>query len=227
VDIDEAESLMLQAVEEAVRLWLARIDTSVFADPANPDMTVFPAWLWPVLVQDVIIPAVRSVFEQAAVGVAAAYGVLIAERLLSATFINDISTVVNAQTIPQRVEEDVTTAAASGGGSVAVLAALVAAWAPMIGVMAFNAAAVAVAAGEFVAASAVAASRGSVVVKRWIAHDDERTRISHANVDNTTVAVDDVFIVGGFPLRFPHDPYGPVQEVVNCRCRLSYGVRNG
>lgn len=225
MEIGEAEQVMLAAVGEAVRLWLARIDATVFADPANPDMTVFPAWLWPVLVEDVIVPAVRSVFEQAAVGVATAYGVLIAEQTLSATFINEISTVVNAQTIPQRVEQDVTTA--TEGGAVLSAAVLTAAWAPMIGVMAFNAAAVAVAAGAFVAATAVASSRGSVVTKEWIAHDDERTRISHANVDNTTVAVDDVFIVGGFPLRYPHDPYGPVQEVAGCRCHLRYGVRNG
>jgi len=219
VDIDDAERLMLEAVGEAVRLWLARIDATVFADPANPDVTMLPGWLWPVLVEEVIVPAVRSVFEQTVI----AGGVTAGVTAMSATFVGDISTVVNAQTIPQRVEQDVTEAAETGES----LAALVATWGPMIGIMAFNAAAVAVAAGEFVAASVLQATTGGVVTKEWIAHDDERTRISHANVDNTTVAVDDVFIVGGFPLRYPHDPYGPVQEVVNCRCRLRYGVRNG
>jgi hypothetical protein len=148
---------------------------------------------------------------------------------LSATFVNEISAVVDAPTIPQRVAqetEDVAAEPPTTEGQVSVLP-LLAVFAPMMGVMAFNAAAVAVAAGGFVAASVLQSRTGGVVTKEWIAHDDERTRISHANVDNTIVAVDDVFIVGGFPLRYPHDPYGPVQEVVNCRCRLRYGVRNG
>ena len=55
------------------------------------------------------------------------------------------------------------------------------------------------------------------VKKRWCAVMDERTRISHQNVDGETVPYDEPFSNG---LMYPGDPSGPPEEVINCRCSL-------
>lgn len=60
--------------------------------------------------------------------------------------------------------------------------------------------------------------------KSWLATEDERTRPTHTLADGQTVAMADAFIVGGFPLHFPGDPSGPLQEIVNCRCTTTYDL---
>jgi hypothetical protein len=50
------------------------------------------------------------------------------------------------------------------------------------------------------------------------------TRDSHlkAGVDygpDNAIGVDEYFIVGGFPAKYPRDPALPAEEVVNCQCR--------
>lgn len=52
----------------------------------------------------------------------------------------------------------------------------------------------------------------------WLATDDSRTRETHRIADGQRVAVGQAFAVGGFELRFPGDPLGPPQEVIQCRC---------
>ena len=52
----------------------------------------------------------------------------------------------------------------------------------------------------------------------WLATEDGRTRPHHRDADGQRVPLDQPFIVGGFELRFPGDPLGPAQEVINCRC---------
>lgn len=56
--------------------------------------------------------------------------------------------------------------------------------------------------------------------KTWVATGDGRTRPDHANADGQTVKVDQPFEVGGWPMDRPHD--GPAEQVVNCRCTLSF-----
>jgi HK97 family phage portal protein len=56
------------------------------------------------------------------------------------------------------------------------------------------------------------------MTKRWHAHDDERTRPSHKAADGQEVRGDQSFRVGIGFLRFPCDPTGPLQEIVQCRC---------
>lgn len=60
------------------------------------------------------------------------------------------------------------------------------------------------------------------VAKTWSAFIDRRTRPSHAQANEQTVAFAEPFIVGGTPMDRPHDPLAPAEEVVNCRCRVLF-----
>jgi len=57
-------------------------------------------------------------------------------------------------------------------------------------------------------------------VKRWLATEDQRTRHDHKEADGQTVPWSQPFDVGGFAMMYPHDPDGPPQEVINCRCTM-------
>ena len=69
----------------------------------------------------------------------------------------------------------------------------------------------------------VARVTGKPVVKTWIAHHDERTRVAHHGADGTKVPWHQPFMVGGEPLMFPGDPSGSPSNVINCRCRMVVG----
>ncbi len=56
--------------------------------------------------------------------------------------------------------------------------------------------------------------------KRWVAHHDNRTRPTHANVSGTTIPQNQDFIVGGSAMAYPGDPRGPIKETAQCRCVL-------
>lgn len=59
-----------------------------------------------------------------------------------------------------------------------------------------------------------------VEYKEWSSSGDERVRPSHREVDGEIVKLNERFSNG---LLYPHDPDGPADEVVNCRCSvLSY-----
>lgn len=58
--------------------------------------------------------------------------------------------------------------------------------------------------------------------KSWLATRDDRTRLSHLAANGQIVPLDDNFTVGNASLRFPGDPQGPADEVINCRCTLLY-----
>lgn len=86
-------------------------------------------------------------------------------------------------------------------------------------------------AGRFDAFNALAAEEPETRFERlWLATDDHRTRATHgrgtvlptgetiAGADGQRVPLGQPFIVGGFELRFPGDPSGPPQEVIQCRC---------
>ena len=62
--------------------------------------------------------------------------------------------------------------------------------------------------------------------KVWTAGMDMRVRESHAEADGQAVGLDESFTVGGVSLRFPGDPLGPPEEVINCRCILTYEVQD-
>jgi hypothetical protein len=63
-------------------------------------------------------------------------------------------------------------------------------------------------------------------VKRWLATEDARTRPDHVEADGQTVPFAHPFDVGGFPMMYPHDPDGPPQEVINCRCVLLLEIKD-
>lgn len=60
--------------------------------------------------------------------------------------------------------------------------------------------------------------------KTWHAINDLKTRETHFEVSGTTIEATAFFNVGGYLMRFPMDTeYGaPPEEIVNCRCSLSY-----
>jgi len=70
-------------------------------------------------------------------------------------------------------------------------------------------------------------AREETVYKTWLATDDEVTRDSHVDADGQSVPVNEPFHVGGVALRYPGDPFGPAEEVMNCRCTIIYGSTPG
>ena len=75
-------------------------------------------------------------------------------------------------------------------------------------------------AGRSDAFAAVTEETGDPMEKVWLSTDDSRTRPTHDAVDGQRVPVGAPFIVGGAELRFPGDPSGPPQEVIQCRCSM-------
>lgn len=58
--------------------------------------------------------------------------------------------------------------------------------------------------------------------KTWLATNDARTRIDHADASGQTVPLQDAFSVGGVEMMFPGDQSAPADEVCNCRCTITY-----
>ena len=63
---------------------------------------------------------------------------------------------------------------------------------------------------------------GVANAKEWISTGDGRTRDSHIHLDGEVVGVDEKFSNG---LRYPGDPSGSPDEVINCRCVLAPAFR--
>lgn len=61
-----------------------------------------------------------------------------------------------------------------------------------------------------------------IAQKQWLSAGDARVRDTHAEADGQTVAIDQPYNVGGSPLSYPGDPFGPNAEVCNCRCTELY-----
>jgi Phage Mu protein F like protein len=73
-------------------------------------------------------------------------------------------------------------------------------------------------AGRFDAFNAVSQETGDEFELFWLATSDSRTRPTHREAEGQRVPLGTPFNVGGFELRFPGDPSGPPQEVIQCRC---------
>lgn len=65
---------------------------------------------------------------------------------------------------------------------------------------------------------------GDWIEKTWNAHEDERTRPSHARANGQVRKVSKPFRVGGAKMDHTGDPNGPVGERINCRCWTSYRI---
>lgn len=68
-------------------------------------------------------------------------------------------------------------------------------------------------------AQAAGASTTKVMRKRWVAVMDDRTRDDHAAANGQEVGIDEPFIVGGSPAKYPGDPSLPIEQRIHCRCR--------
>lgn len=61
-------------------------------------------------------------------------------------------------------------------------------------------------------------AKGVEIQKQWSAALDKRTRSDHAQLDGTTIPIDDYFKVSGYKALQPH-MFGEASEDCNCRCR--------
>ena len=61
--------------------------------------------------------------------------------------------------------------------------------------------------------------------KEWVTEKDAKVRKTHQLVSGKKIDINDMFYVGGIPMRFPKDyEYAEAfpQETINCRCRVKY-----
>lgn len=57
------------------------------------------------------------------------------------------------------------------------------------------------------------------LVRDWVTQRDSKVRDSHVPMDGQCRPLDVAFTSGdGFPLLYPRDPDGEIQEIANCRC---------
>lgn len=80
------------------------------------------------------------------------------------------------------------------------------------------------------AAEMGAAETGIELQKVWIATADTRTRPAHlAMRGKDPIAKDALFVVGSKKMKYPGDPAGGPENVINCRCVVSFVpvMRNG
>jgi uncharacterized protein with gpF-like domain len=74
------------------------------------------------------------------------------------------------------------------------------------------------------AATQASAKAVNVPMRRRWASASARVRDTHDRADGQTVGMDEPFIVGGHKLRYPGDPRGPAEEVINCRCAVVFVI---
>jgi hypothetical protein len=67
-----------------------------------------------------------------------------------------------------------------------------------------------------------ARSTGLTLQKSWLSTRDARTREAHASVDGQVAELEGYFIVGGEELAYPGDINGSADNVINCRCTVTY-----
>ena len=60
------------------------------------------------------------------------------------------------------------------------------------------------------------------MVKQWVASNDDRSRTWHVEVSGKQVGMEEDFIVGGVPMKYPSDQRGGAANVINCRCIVLY-----
>lgn len=76
-------------------------------------------------------------------------------------------------------------------------------------------------AGVLAAAQYYEPPTGRGWTKTWDADRDGHERPAHRRADGQTRSLTDTFQVGGEDLRFPGDPAGRPENVINCRCSMT------
>ena len=69
------------------------------------------------------------------------------------------------------------------------------------------------------------AKENGMTMKTWVSERDNKVRLTHTEVDGTTIPIDDMFQVGEAELMYPCDEengYSNPEEIVSCRCHLEY-----
>ena len=59
-------------------------------------------------------------------------------------------------------------------------------------------------------------------MKTWNTMLDRYVRKTHRPMEGKTIPIDDYFIVGNSMMLYPRDPDGDPEEVISCRCWLTY-----
>lgn len=67
-----------------------------------------------------------------------------------------------------------------------------------------------------------AQSTGLDLWKNWLSTPGPRTRDDHAEADGQQVDANAMFIVGGEELEFPGDPRGSAENIIQCRCAVTF-----
>ncbi|MFP1634090.1 phage minor head protein [Zhengella sp. ZM62] len=60
--------------------------------------------------------------------------------------------------------------------------------------------------------------QASQIRRVWDATGDARTRLDHLAADSQSVGLNETFTVGGRQMKYPGDPAGGPEQVINCRC---------
>lgn len=69
------------------------------------------------------------------------------------------------------------------------------------------------------------AKENGMTMKTWVSEKDNKVRLTHKEIDGTTIPIDDMFQVGMAELMYPCDEingYDNPEECVNCRCHAVY-----
>jgi hypothetical protein len=75
-------------------------------------------------------------------------------------------------------------------------------------------------AGQLSGSMVYAQRTGARLIKEWVDRDDSRVRPAHALADGQRRELTDLFDVGSSRLRYPGDPMGAAQDVINERCAM-------
>lgn len=76
--------------------------------------------------------------------------------------------------------------------------------------------------GEWSTMLAVAKKFDAITTKEWVATHDSHTRPTHWAADGQRIPLAAKFSVGNALLDFPGDPFGDLDEIINCRCTTKY-----
>lgn len=77
--------------------------------------------------------------------------------------------------------------------------------------------------GNFLGAQKLALE-GYNVTKTWLTRLDGRERDSHAAANGQTVGINQPFIVGGARMMHPNEAGAPAEEVIQCRCSVTFAI---
>lgn len=229
LEVAETEEGIRRAVWAALQGWLVQVARRVLRSGARPDpdavFALTPTWrdLVESIVRGQILRAVGQAFVKL-FGPDYRYD----QRPFVTAYLAEVTN--RMVRIPEEVYDLVASEMAVGvnlGEGVPELAARVdivlsttgsERWANRAVVVARTEAIGALNAGRYDAFRVFAAEEDEPLFQLWLATEDSRTRPTHKAADGQRVPLGEPFEVGGFSLRFPGDPLGPPQEVIQCRC---------